>query len=153
MTLDIISPLNAYGGLFLSAFLAATLLPASSEPVLAALLGLGAQPWVILLAVATLGNTLGALANWALGRWCARFEGRRWFPLTPAGAARARAWFRRWGTWSLLFSWLPVVGDPLTVVAGMLRTHPARFLLLVAAGKAARYGVVAAAVAGLWPGG
>jgi len=148
----IFTQLEAYGGMFLSAFVSATLFPASSEGVLAALLALGAHNWAALLATATAGNTLGALANWALGRWAARFEGRRWYPLAPASSARAQAWFRRWGAWSLLFAWLPIVGDPLTVAAGMLRFHPLRFVLLVAIGKAARYAAVAAVVAGIWPG-
>ncbi len=142
--------LAAYGGLFLSAFLAATVLPFSSEVVLAALLSGSAHSAATLVAVATAGNTLGALTNWGLGRGFARFQGRRWYPLTPGQAARAETWFQRYGVWALLLSWFPIVGDPLTVVAGVLRVGIVPFLLLVATGKAARYVIVAAAVAGVW---
>ena len=142
--------LSAYAGLFLSALLAATILPASSEVVLATLLASGAYDPPLLLAVATAGNTLGALINWTLGRFLLHFQDRRWFPLTPAQYARAHAWFVRYGVWSLLFSWLPVIGDALTVVAGALRVGLWRFLVLVAVGKAARYAAIAATV---WWGG
>lgn len=142
--------LPAYAGLFMSALLAATVLPASSEVMLATLLTSGAYDPSLLLVTAVAGNTAGALINWTLGRFLPRFQDRRWFPLTPAQYARARAWFARYGVWSLLFSWLPVVGDPLTVVAGALRVGLWRFLILVAVGKAARYAAIAATV---WWGG
>lgn len=142
--------LAAYGGLFLSAFLAATLLPLSSEVVLAALLAGSTHSAAALVAVATAGNTLGALTNWGLGRGVARFRGWRWSPVTRAQALRAEAWFQRYGVWALLLSWLPIVGDPLTVVAGVLRVGIVPFLLLVATGKAARYLAIAGAVAGVW---
>ncbi len=138
--------LSAYAGLFLSALLAATILPASSEVVLATLLASRAYDPSLLLAVATVGNTLGALINWTLGRFLLHFQDRRWFPLTPAQYARAHAWFVRYGVWALLFSWLPVIGDALTVVAGALRVGLWRFLVLVMVGKAARYAAIAATV-------
>lgn len=99
-----------------------------------------------LLAVATLGNTAGAAINWLLGRFAARWRARRWFPVKPMALERASAWFQRWGWWSLLLSWVPVIGDPLTLAAGLLRVPFGRFLLLVALGKAARYAAVAAGV-------
>lgn len=123
------------GGLFLAAFVAATLFPASSEAVLGGLAASGAyDPWV-LIGVASVGNILGASVNWALGRWAAtvrRVQDNRHL-------ARASSWFRRFGAWSLLLSWLPVIGDPLTLAAGVARLSFLRFLLPVAIGKIARY--------------
>jgi membrane protein YqaA with SNARE-associated domain len=139
--------LAAYGGLFAAAFLAATLLPAQSEALLAALLLGGQYPAPALVAVAGAGNVAGSLVNYALGRGIARFSGRRWWPVSPAALARAQGFYARHGRWVLLLSWLPVVGDPLTLVAGILRERLAVFLLLVAAGKVGRYAVLAALLA------
>ena len=122
------------GGLFLAAFIASTLFPASSEAVLAGLVVGGAyDPW-LLIAVASAGNVLGATVNWALGRWAAE---TRW--VQGRNVERAARWFRRYGAWSLLLSWLPVIGDPLTLAAGLARLRFALFLLPVGAGKVARY--------------
>ena len=141
----------AYTGLFLAALLSATVLPAASEITLVGLLNAGAQPVATLLAVATAGNTAGAALNWALGRFLIHYRDRRWFPLRPARYEQVRAWFGRYGLWTLLFSWLPVVGDPLTLVAGAARVPFGRFLVLVAAGKAARYTALAGLTLG-WEG-
>ena len=130
--------------LFVSAFLAATLLPAQSELSLAALVANEAAPLWQLLAVATLGNTLGSVVNWLLGRWCMRFADRKWFPVGEASLRKAEAWYRRHGRWSLLLSWAPVIGDPLTVAAGLLREPFGSFVVLVGVAKFARYVVVAA---------
>jgi membrane protein YqaA with SNARE-associated domain len=97
---------------------------------------------LLLLAVASAGNVLGAVINWFLGREVRRFAGRRWFPVTPAALQSASKWYHRYGRWSLLASWLPVVGDPLTVVAGVLREPFWSFLVLVTIGKTARYAVL-----------
>lgn len=137
--------LSAYLGLFSIAFVAATILPAQSEAALVALLVAGAQDPVLLVAVASLGNTLGAVVNWALGRGVNRFSGRRWFPVTEAQLDRATAWYRRWGRWSLLLSWAPIGGDALTVAAGVLREPLWSFTLLVGLAKTVRYVVLAAA--------
>jgi membrane protein YqaA with SNARE-associated domain len=124
--------------LFMSAFAASTILPMSSEVVLGALAAAGTSDRALLLVVATAGNTLGAVVNWGIGRYAATWRGR--VPsLDDAKFERASRWFHRWGIWCLLFSWLPVVGDPLTLVAGVLRTPLLPFLLLVLVGKAARY--------------
>lgn len=132
-------------GLFGSAFLAATLVPGSSEALLAALLAKGGiAPWLLIL-VATLGNVLGSAVNWLCGRYLAQFRDRRWFPVSARRYEQAADWYARYGLWSLLFAWLPLVGDPLTVVAGALKVGFGRFLLLVAIGKTARYLLVAAA--------
>lgn len=140
--------LIALAGLFAIAFAAATILPLQSEAALVALQISGWSP-LLLVAVAGLGNTLGAVVNWALGRGVERFRDRKWFPVSPAALDRATAWYRRWGRWSLLLSWLPVGGDALTVAAGVLREPLWSFVLLVAVAKTARYAVLAAATAGL----
>ncbi|WP_129972787.1 MULTISPECIES: YqaA family protein [unclassified Pseudomonas] len=132
-----------YLGLFLAAFGAATLLPLQSEAVLVGLL-VSDRYWLWgLLAVATLGNVLGSLVNWRLGRGLERFQDRRWFPVSPKHMARARVHYQRYGHWSLLLSWLPVIGDPLTLIAGVMREPLGRFLLIVTLAKGARYGVLA----------
>jgi len=131
----------SYAGLFLAAFLAATLLPAQSEGLLVALL-LSGHPWPALLLVASAGNVLGSLLNWYLGRGIARYQDRRWFPVGPAALERARRWYGRYGRWTLLLSWLPVVGDPLTLVAGVMREPLRVFLPLVALAKTGRYAVL-----------
>jgi membrane protein YqaA with SNARE-associated domain len=133
----------AYGGLFLAALLAATILPMQSEAVLVGLILGGAQPLAMLLAVASLGNVLGSVVNYALGRGVERYADRRWFPASPAALARARGHYERWGHWSLLLSWAPVIGDPLTVMAGLLREPLWRFLVLVTIAKVGRYLVLA----------
>lgn len=132
--------------LFGAAFLAATIFPAQSELLLAFLLRSGEQSWWLLLAVATIGNVLGSVANWLLGRFIEHFRHRRWFPVSEAALDRAQRWYGRWGKWSLLLSWAPIVGDPLTVVAGVLRTPLPTFVGIVLIAKAARYGAIALAV-------
>jgi membrane protein YqaA with SNARE-associated domain len=135
--------LATLGGLFLVAFGAATLLPMGSEAALVALLlGQTHAPW-LLIAVASIGNVAGSAVNWALGRSIERFRDRRWFPADAASLDRAEAWYRRWGRWSLLLSWVPVIGDPLTVIAGVMRERFVPFLLVVAIAKVGRYLVVA----------
>lgn len=134
----------SYTALFLAAFGAATLLPLQSEALLVALLLEGLQPPGMLLLVATTGNVLGSLVNWVLGRFLDRWRERRWFPVKPDALARAQQRYHRWGYWSLLASWLPVVGDPLTVIAGIMRESLWRFLLLVVIAKGGRYALLAA---------
>ncbi|WP_296426473.1 YqaA family protein [Yoonia sp.] len=135
----------AYIGLFAAALIAATILPMQSEAVLVGLLIAGDRPVVGLLIVATVGNVLGAVINWVLGRFLLGFRDRRWFPVSPHQLIRAEIWYRRYGRWSLLASWLPIVGDPLTIVAGVLREPLVPFFLLVTIAKGARYIVLAAA--------
>lgn len=137
--------LFAYGGLFLSALIAATILPMQSEAVLVGLMVSGHYSTALLLLVATLGNVLGSLINWLLGRFIERYRDRPWFPVSPEKLDAAGNWYRRYGKWSLLLSWAPVIGDPLTVVAGVLREPLWAFLLLVTLAKAGRYLSLAAA--------
>lgn len=144
-----ITALAAYTALFLAAFLAATIVPAQSEAVLVGLILAKDQPVVLLLLVATTGNVLGSVVNWLLGRFIEHFRSRPWFPVSEQKLARAEAWYRRFGIWSLLLSWVPIIGDPLTVVAGLLRTPFLTFLILVTIAKAGRYAVLAAITLGL----
>lgn len=143
------SALAAYGGLFFVALAAATILPMQSEAALAGLLLMEAYPVWLLLAVASAGNVLGSLINWLLGRGIEGFRGKRWFPVRPEALERAQTWYQRYGKWSLLLSWVPVIGDPLTVVAGVLREPLPVFLALVTVAKVGRYLVVAAVTLGL----
>jgi len=134
---------TVYAGLFLAALAAATILPMQSETLLVGLLLAGYSPW-LLITVASVGNVLGSVINWLLGRGIERFRHRPWFPASNARLERAQSWYRRYGQWSLLLSWAPIIGDPLTVVAGVLREPFSMFLLLVAVAKIGRYLVLAA---------
>jgi membrane protein YqaA with SNARE-associated domain len=132
--------------LFATSLLAATIVPAQSEAVLAGLALAGNHSLVVLVAVATLGNVLGACINWLLGRYLENFKNKRWFPVKEAALNKAARTYQRYGVWSLLLSWVPIIGDPLTVIAGLLRTPFPIFVLLVTIGKLARYVVVVAVV-------
>lgn len=139
----------AYLTLFASALGAATLLPLQSEAVLVGLLSLDSYPVWALLAVATTGNVLGSGINWGLGRYLERWRDKRWFPLDAASLARAQRFYQRYGRWSLLLSWLPVIGDPLTLIAGVMREPWWSFLLIVLVAKAARYALLALVTLGM----
>jgi membrane protein YqaA with SNARE-associated domain len=140
--------LAAYAGLFAAAFGAATILPLQSEAAFAGLMLSGAYPLWALLLVASTGNIAGSAVNWLMGRGVERLRDRRWFPVGPQALARAQHWYRRYGKWSLLLSWVPVIGDPLTVAAGVMREPFPVFLALVAVAKTGRYLVLAALVSG-----
>lgn len=133
----------ALTGLFLAAFIAATLFPAQSEAVLVALLLAGTEPVWLLLSVATVGNVLGAVVNWAIGRFLMRYSDHPRFPFSSKQVVRAQGWYSRWGWVSLLGSWLPIVGDPLTLAAGMMREPLWRFMLVVTLAKLGRYAALA----------
>ncbi len=144
-----VEDLLSLAGLFSIAFVAATILPAQSEAALVALLVFGNQSPVLLVLVATIGNVLGAVINWVLGRCIEQFRSKSWFPASEKALDRATSWYRRWGRWSLLLSWAPIGGDALTVVAGVLREPFWSFVLLVTIAKAGRYIVVAGLTLGL----
>ncbi|HMB76590.1 MAG TPA: YqaA family protein [Kiloniellaceae bacterium] len=128
----------SYLTLFGSAFLAATILPFYSEVVLFALLREGGDPYSLVV-VATLGNTLGAVVNWVLGRYLLHFQDRKWFYFSKKQIERGQRWFQRYGFWTLLLAWMPVGGDALTLIAGIAKVRLSLFLLLVGSGKALRY--------------
>lgn len=141
--------LAAYAGLFAISLIAATILPAQSEAGLIALILSGQYSTLLLVVVASVGNILGSLINWLLGIGIERFRHRRWFPVGEVALDRAQRWYRRYGKWSLLASWLPIVGDPITVVAGVMREPLPVFLLLVTIAKTARYAVLAVITLGI----
>lgn len=136
----------AYGSLFLVALVAATIFPAQSELLLAGLHASGNYHDGLLILVATIGNVAGSTINWALGRYLMHFQDRRWFPVSRPLVERATGWYQRFGVWSLLLAWVPVIGDPLTLVAGILRVDLRLFLLLVTVGKLGRYVVLIVAI-------
>ncbi|MFC6657297.1 YqaA family protein [Roseibium salinum] len=123
--------------------MAATLLPAQSELGLSGLIYLGDEPVILLIAAASLGNTLGSVVNWGLGRGAAKFSEATWFPVSGDKLEKATTWYHRYGRWSLLLSWAPIIGDPLTLAAGVLKEPFWSFLVLVAIAKTGRYLIVA----------
>lgn len=133
--------MEGYLGLFAAAFAAATLLPFYSELALVGLWAAGYDPWLLWL-WATAGNTLGAAVNYVIGRWLMHWQDRPWFPFKPQQLGPAQRWYARWGIWSLLLAWLPVGGDALTFIAGLMRAPFWLFFALTAAGKGGRYAIV-----------
>ena len=129
----------SYLAVFLSALVAATLLPAQSEAVLSFYILSAPQTVFALILVATVGNVLGSVVNWIVGFYATRFQNRKWFPATPSQMQRAEKFYRKYGRYSLLLSWVPFIGDPITVIAGVLREPILSFLLLVTIAKSARY--------------
>jgi membrane protein YqaA with SNARE-associated domain len=145
--LPLVLSLMIYAALFLSALASATLLPGSSDAALLALLASGNGDPTLLVAAATAGNVARSLLTWGLGRYLLHLSAQPSFPVRPADYTRAAGWFRRYGIWLLLFSWLPVVGHPLTLAAGAARVWLLPFLILVSLGKAGRYLAIFAAFA------
>jgi membrane protein YqaA with SNARE-associated domain len=128
-----------YLSLFLISFLAATILPLSSELMLAGLIATSNYDSLLLLTVASFGNVLGSVFNWALGFYSRNLTTKKWFPFKDEQIERSSKWFNKFGRWSLLFAWAPIIGDPLTLVAGLLRVKFLEFLILVTIGKVSRY--------------
>jgi len=131
-----------YLSLFAISFLAATILPFSSELTLAGLIATSNYDNLLLLIVASFGNTLGSVVNWALGFYSRNLTTKKWFPFKEVQIEKSSKWFNKLGKWSLLFAWVPIIGDPLTLVAGLLRVRLFDFFILVAIGKVSRYLVV-----------
>lgn len=131
--------LAVYGGLFAAAFAAASIFPAQSEAILLGLVATNDYPLIALLAVASIGNILGALLNWWLGLYVQRFKDRKWFPVREAALVRAQNHYARYGRWLLLLSWVPIIGDPITIAAGIMRERIVPFLILVSIAKTGRY--------------
>lgn len=132
-----------YGGLFLNALAAGSVLPVQSEALLTLLLLDAHNNPTLLVGIATIGNTCGAVINWLLGYQIEKYHERKWFPASPEQLVRARNYYARFGRWSLLLSWVPLIGDALTVIAGVMREKLWIFVLIVAVGKALRYGGLA----------
>jgi len=131
-----------YLSLFVISFLAATILPFSSELTLAGLMATSSYDNLLLLAVASLGNILGSVVNWILGFYSRNLAKKKWFPFKDKQIKNSSKWFSKFGKWSLLFAWVPIIGDPLTLAAGLLRVKFIEFLILVTIGKVSRYLII-----------
>ena len=128
-----------YLSLFVISFLAATILPFSSELTLAGLIATSNYDNLLLLIVASFGNVLGSVVNWALGFYSRNLTTKKWFPFKDKQIENSSKWFNKLGKWSLLFAWVPVIGDPLTLAAGLFRVKFIEFVILVTIGKFSRY--------------
>lgn len=131
--------LISYLQLLIISFLAATILPLSSELVLSTMLLTDSFDKYLLLVVASFGNIFGSSVNWYLGKKILIFKDRKWFPVNEKQIAKSEMYFKKYGIWSLLLAWVPIIGDPLTVIAGILRVNFFTFLLLVSVSKTSRY--------------
>jgi membrane protein YqaA with SNARE-associated domain len=131
-----------YLSLFGISFLAATILPLSSEFTLVGLLSTNNYNALALLSTSSIGNILGSVINWFLGFYLLNHINKKWFPFKQKQVDKASYWFQKFGRWSLLFAWVPIIGDPITFLAGILKTPFIYFLILVSIGKIARYSVL-----------
>lgn len=120
-------------------FWAATLLPLQSEVVLVGLLAQMQYPVWLLVAVASLGNILGSCVNWWLGLKVEQYKNKKWFPVSEQKMLQAQGIYQKYGFWSLLLSWVPVIGDPITLIAGLLKENFVRFVVMVSIAKIGRY--------------
>ena len=131
--------LFSYFQLSLISFLAATILPFSSEVVLTTMyLSNSFEPYYLLI-FASIGNIMGSITNWYLGKKITLFQNRKWFPVSPDQLERSRKYFQKYGLWSLLLAWVPIIGDPLTLLAGVLKVRFGIFFVLVSISKISRY--------------
>ena len=128
-----------YLSLFTISFLAATILPFSSELILASMLSIENYNRILLIVFSSLGNILGSVFNWVLGFFFIKLQNKKWFPFKEKQILKSSLWFEKYGKWSLLFAWVPIIGDPLTFVAGTMKTKFLTFIILVSVGKIARY--------------
>jgi membrane protein YqaA with SNARE-associated domain len=128
-----------YLSLFSISFFAATILPFSSELTLAGLIATSNYDNLLLLIVASFGNVLGSVVNWTLGFYSRNLSTKKWFPFKDEKIEKSSKWFNKFGRWSLLFAWVPFIGDPLTLAAGLFRVKFIEFLILVTIGKVSRY--------------
>jgi len=134
---------SALIGLFFAALGAATLLPMGSEAIVATLINQAQFSTWLIIATASVGNVIGSIINWWLGRQALKLQHKSWFPLESSKLQHYQTTYQRWGHWSLLLSWAPIIGDPLTVAAGFLKEPLWRFILLVSFAKTGRYCVIA----------
>lgn len=128
-------------GLFFSALSSATLLPGTSEVVLSSM-AIGSSTIWLLWCVATFGNVLGSCINYWLGKNIAHYRDKAWFPVSEEQTKRAEQLFNRYGVWSLCLAWVPIIGDPLTLIAGLCKLRFWVFVIIVGLSKGARYGFV-----------
>ena len=128
--------------LFCLSFLAATVLPLGSEWLLIALIVQG-EPASQVITVATIGNFIGGLTTYGLGYYGSNFINTRILRISEANLGKAMTFYQKYGSWSLLLSWVPIIGDPLCLIAGSLKLHPFTFSFFVFTGKLARYTLLA----------
>ena len=131
--------LFSYFQLLIISFLAATILPFSSEVVLTTMYLSNSFETYLLLIFASIGNILGSITNWYLGKKINIFKDRKWFPVSADQLNRSQKYFQKYGLWSLLLAWVPIIGDPLTLLAGVLKVRFGIFFLLVSISKISRY--------------
>lgn len=131
--------LFSYFQLSLISFLAATILPFSSEVVLTTMYLSNSFETYFLLIFASIGNIMGSITNWYLGKKITLFQNRKWFPVSREQLERSRQYFQKYGLWSLLLAWVPIIGDPLTLLAGVLKVRFGIFFVLVSISKISRY--------------
>ena len=131
--------LEAYNSLFISSFLSSTILPGHSEIILTTLILLEKYSQFLLIFFASLGNILGSIVNWFLGLYITKFVNKSWFPFKKKQLDKASLWYLKYGKWSLFFSWVPIIGDPLTIVAGIFRVPLVIFITIVSISKVLRY--------------
>ena len=137
---------QGYIGLFVASFLAATILSFSSEIVLGLLLITNDYNTALLVGIATTGNVLGSIVNYIIGFYGSKFLIRKVIRVSEDEFDKAKHRFKKYGIFSLLLAWVPIIGDPLTVVAGALRINLLLFLILVTAGKLIRYIIISYAI-------
>ena len=137
------SSIEVYFILFASSFSSSTILPGHSELTLTAFITQREYETIYLIIVASIGNVLGSIVNWYLGLYLIKFKNKKWFPLNEKNMNNSSKWFLKYGKWSLLLSWVPFVGDGLTLIAGVLKVPLYEFVLLVTVAKVTRYVFVA----------
>ncbi len=142
--------LSALALLFGASFLAATLIPSQSEWILFWLFSEEKFSPFYLLTAATVGNVLGAIVNWWFGKYLIRFRGRKWFPVSEKDFTKAQIYFQKYGVWALLLAWVPLIGDPITLVSGTMGIRLPIFLPLVTLSKMGRYLFVYAVYLGIF---
>ncbi len=131
--------IEVYASLFISSFLSSTILPGHSELILTAFIFLKKYPIIDLIFFASIGNILGSILNWCIGYFFTNLKDRKWFPINKSQLTRASSWFLKYGKWTLFFSWVPIIGDPLTIIAGIFRVPIYTFILIVSLAKTMRY--------------
>ena len=134
--------IEVYASLFISSFLSSTILPGHSEIILTAFIFLKKYPIIDLIFFASIGNILGSILNWCIGYFLTNLKDRKWFPINKLQLTRASKWFLKYGKWSLFFCWVPIIGDPLTIVAGIFRFPIHIFILIVSFAKTMRYLII-----------
>lgn len=137
-----------FGGMFIASFLAGSVLPFSSELVMIGLLLAGSSPWWLLL-WATLGNTLGSMLNYGIGRMGKPEWIEKYAHVKPENMEKAEKFVQNYGAWMGLLAWIPILGSAIAIALGLLRSNPLLTLLMFAIGKIVRYIIVIEAIINL----